>query len=213
MTKNNDLKMPIDTQLTTLFCLIDDFCTDISEQVEQYMLTCGKINRVFADSATRGKTSVGWFYGFKIHLICDHIGRLISYCITTGNVDDRKVLPDLIEHSQLTGKLFGDRGYVGKNWRSRLAEVGVQLITRVKRNMKPQSLDAFDSAVLRKRGIIEAPFHLMKSQFDLEHTRHRSKIGLLTTIFAALTLYALMFVNGYRSGIEQILKPIELKSA
>ena len=53
----------------------------------------------------------------------------------------------------------------------------------------------------------------MKSQFDLEHTRHRSKIGLLTTIFAALTLYALMFVNGYKSGIQQILKPIELKSA
>lgn len=299
--------MPIDTQLTTLFCLIDDFCSDISEQVEQYMLTCGKLkrvrqsqicasevitlllwfhltgsrnfkafylywakpflsgyfpnlpsysrfielkakyvmyfvalveslkvssagiafvdstklavchnkriyqHRVFADSATRGKTSVDWFYGFKIHLICDHIGRLVSYCITTGNVDDRKVLPDLIEHSQLTGKLFGDRGYVGKNWRSRLAEVGVQLITRVKRNMKPQSLDAFDSAVLRKRGIIEAPFHLMKSQFDLEHTRHRSKIGLLTTIFAALTLYALVLVNGYKSGIQQILKPIELK--
>ena len=70
-----------------------------------------------------------------------------------------------------------------------------------------------DSAVLRKRGIIEAPFHLMKSQFDLEHTRHRSKIGLLTTIFAALTLYALVLVNGYKSGIQQILKPIELKSA
>ena len=73
MTKNNDLKMPIDTPLTTLFCLIDDFCTDISEQVEQYMLTCGKINRVFADSATRGKTSVGWFYGFKIHICCFNI--------------------------------------------------------------------------------------------------------------------------------------------
>ena len=38
--------MPIDTQLTTLFCLIDDFCSDISEQVEQYMLTYGKIKRV-----------------------------------------------------------------------------------------------------------------------------------------------------------------------
>ena len=73
MTKNNDLKMPIDTPLTTLFCLIDDFCTDISEQVEQYMLTCGKINHIFADSATRGKTSVDWFYGFKIHICCFNI--------------------------------------------------------------------------------------------------------------------------------------------
>ena len=301
--------MPIDTQLTTLFCLIDDFCTDISEHIEQYMRNNGKIkrirqsqisasevltlllwfhltgsrnfktfyfywaklflsayfpnlpsysrfielrakymvyfvalieslkvpstgiafidstkiavchnkrihqHRVFADSASRGKTSVDWFYGFKIHLICDHIGRLVSYCITKGNVDDRKVLPELIEHSKLKGKLFGDRGYVGKNWRSRLAELGVQLITRVKRNMKPQPLEPFDSAVLRKRGIIEAPFKLMKSQFDLEHTRHRSKTGLLVTIFSALTLYALLLVKGYNSGVQQILKPIKFKSA
>jgi len=300
--------MPIDTQLTSLFCLIDDFCTDISVDVQQYMLTFGgakrqrkskisasevitlllwfhltgsrnfktfylywakpflasyfpnlpsynrfielkakyvmyfvalieslkvpsagiafidstkiavchnkRINqhRVFADSATRGKSSVDWFYGFKIHLICDHIGRLISYCITTGKVDDRKVLPELTKKANLKGKLFGDRGYIGKNWKARLAEVGVQLITRIKKNMKPQPLDPFDSAVLRKRGIIEAPFNLMKSQFDLEHTRHRSKIGLLTTIFSALTLYALVLVNGYNSGIQQILKPIELKS-
>ena len=173
-------------------------------------------HRVFVDSASHGKTSVDWFYGFKIHLICDHIGRLVSYCITKGNVDDRKVLPvtpELIEHSKLKGKLFGDRGYVSKNWQFRLAKLGVKLITRVKRNMKPHPLDPFDSAILRKRGIIEAPFKLMKSQFDLEHTRHRSKTGLLVTIFSALTLYALVPVNGYNSGVQQILKPIKFKSA
>lgn len=301
--------MPTNTQLTSLFCLIDDFCTDISADIEQHMLTHGKTkrlrqsnihasevitvllwfhltgsrtfktfylcwakpflssyfpnlpsysrfielkakyvmyfvalieslkvssagiafidstklavchnkrinqHRVFADSASRGKSSVDWFYGFKLHLICDPVGRLVSYCITTGNVDDRKVLPDLVQSSKLKGKLFGDRGYIGKNWKARLAEVGVQLITRVKSNMKPQTLDPFDSAVLKKRGIIESPFNLMKSQFDLENTRHRSKIGLLTTIFSALALYALVLVNGYKSGIQQILTPIELKPA
>ncbi|MFT0694046.1 IS982 family transposase [Acinetobacter bereziniae] len=145
-------------------------------------------HRVLTDSASRGKSSVEWFYGFKLHLICDHVGQFVSYCITTDNVDDRKVLPDLVQSSKLKGKLFGDRSYIGKNWKVRLAEMGVQLITRVKRNMKPQALDPFDHAVLRKRGIIESPFNQMKSQFDLEHTRHRSKIGLLTTIFSALTL-------------------------
>ncbi len=69
-------------------------------------------------------------------MICDHVGRLVFYCITTGSVDDRKVLPDLVQSSQLKGKLFGDR------------------------------------ALLRKRGIIESLFNLVKSQFDLEHTRH-----------------------------------------
>lgn len=75
-------------------------------------------HRLFADSASRGKSSVDWFYGFKLHLICDHVGRLVSYCITTGHVDDRKVLPHLVQLSQLKGKLFGDRGYVGKNWKT-----------------------------------------------------------------------------------------------
>lgn len=93
-------------------------------------------HRVFVDSVSRGKSSVDWLYGFKLHLIYDHVGRLVSYCITTGSVDDRKVLPDLVQSSKLKGKLFDDR------------------------------------AVLRKRGIIESLFNLVKSQFDLEHTRH-----------------------------------------
>ncbi len=85
-------------------------------------------------------------------------------------MDDRKVLPDLVQSSNLKGKMFGDRGYIGENWKVRLTEMGVQLITRIKRNMKPQALAPLDRAVLRKRGIIESPFNLMKSQFDLEHT-------------------------------------------
>lgn len=169
-------------------------------------------HRVLTDSASRRKSSVDWFYGFKLHLICDHVGQFVSYCITTGNMDDRKVLPDLVQSSKLKGKLFGDRGYIGENWKVRLAEMGVQLITRIKRNMKPQALDPLDRAVLRKRGIIESPFNLMKSQFDLEHTRHRSKIGLLTTIFSALMLYALLLVKDDNSEIQQILAPLKLKS-
>jgi len=47
-------------------------------------------NKVFKGIAKRGKTTMGWFYGFKLHLIINHKGELLSFIVTPGNVDDRK---------------------------------------------------------------------------------------------------------------------------
>ena len=54
-----------------------------------------KRHKVFADLAKRGKTSMGWFYGFKLHLVVNDQGQLVAYCLTPGNVDDRKPVPHL----------------------------------------------------------------------------------------------------------------------
>ena len=45
-------------------------------------------NSVFIDLAERGKGSMGWFYGFKLHLIVNDRGELLSFFLTSGNVDD-----------------------------------------------------------------------------------------------------------------------------
>ena len=58
----------------------------------------------------------------------------MSFIITPGNVDDRKPLLHLFK--KLTGKGFGDRGYIGKKWAKKLKEIGVQFMTSVKKNMK-----------------------------------------------------------------------------
>jgi hypothetical protein len=70
-------------------------------------------NKVFEGIATRGKTSMGWFYGLKLHLVVNDQGELLACQLTPGNVDDRTPVPILSK--RLFGKLFGDRGYVSRS--------------------------------------------------------------------------------------------------
>jgi hypothetical protein len=50
-------------------------------------------HKTFANEAERGKYSTGWFYGFKLHLLVDDCGEILSFQVTRGNVDDRKPVP------------------------------------------------------------------------------------------------------------------------
>lgn len=111
-------------------------------------------HRVFSGMAKRGKTSTGWKFGFKLHLVINHLGELLSFCLTPGNRDDRKPVKDLTEG--LVGWLYGDKGYISKELAAWLAEKGLNLVTKAKKNMKPRLLRAFDKLMLRKRAIIES---------------------------------------------------------
>jgi hypothetical protein len=105
-------------------------------------------HKTFKDETRRGKSSTGWFYGFKLHLVVDDQGEILSFSITKGNVDDRKPVPTLAKN--LIGKLFGDRGYISKKLTELLATDDIELITTIKKNMKPRVMAAFDALLLRK---------------------------------------------------------------
>ncbi len=79
---------------------------------------------------------MGWFFGFKLHLICNEKGELLNFMITPGDVDDRKPLDYKPFVEFLYGKLVGDKGYIGKELFQRLFVDGIQLITKLKSNMK-----------------------------------------------------------------------------
>jgi len=145
-------------------------------------------HKTFADEAGRGKSSTGWFYGFKLHFIVNDRGEIVSFCFTRGNVDDRTPVPFLAK--SLIGKLFGDRGYISKKLTELLAEENVELITTVKKNMKPKVIAAFDKLVLRKRSIIETINDQLKNIFDLEHSRHRSLTNYFVNAVAGLIAYS-----------------------
>jgi hypothetical protein len=145
-------------------------------------------HKTFVNEAGRGKSSTGWFYGFKLHLIINDRGEILSFCITPGHVDDRKPVPKLVK--QLVGKLFGDRGYISKKLTHWLASQDVQLITTLKKNMKTRTLDAFDQVVLRKRSLIETLNDQLKNIFNLEHSRNRSLLNYLSNVVACLVAYS-----------------------
>ena len=146
-------------------------------------------HKVFAGLATRGKSTMGWFFGFKLHLIVNDRGDIISWSLTQGNVDDRKPVPRLAK--KVKGKLFGDKGYISQPLFVTLFEKGTQLITTLRSNMKSRVLPLFDRILLRKRFIIETINDQLKNIAQIEHSRHRSPVNFLINLVGALSAYQL----------------------
>jgi DDE family transposase len=148
-----------------------------------------KQNKVFKGVATKGKSTMGWFFGFKLHLIINDRGELLSFYLTKGNVDDRNVEVMTTMTKEIFGKLFGDKGYISQALSELLFQDGVQLITKVRKNMKKQNISDVDAILLRKRALVESVNDELKNMCKIEHTRHRSVKGFLVNIVAALTAY------------------------
>jgi hypothetical protein len=144
-------------------------------------------HQVMAEFAARGKTRVNWFYGFKLHLVINDQGELLGVKITAGNVDDRDPVPELTR--SLFGKLFGDRGYISQPLFEQLWEQGVQLVTKIRKNMKNKLLPLFDKLLLRKRSIIETINDPLKNISQIEHSRHRSPLNFFVNLIAGLVAY------------------------
>jgi transposase len=144
-------------------------------------------HRVFVGLAQRGKGSMGWFYGFKLHLVINEQGEVLGVTLTPGQVDDRRPVRKLVR--QLWGKLFGDRGYLSQELFEQLWEQGLQLITKLKRNMKNKLMPLLDKVLLRKRALIECVNDQLKNVSQIEHTRHRSASNGIVNILAAVVAY------------------------
>jgi len=144
-------------------------------------------HRVFKDLAAGGKTTMGWFYGFKLHLIVNELGELLSVHLTPGNVDDRNPLAAMSK--DLFGKLFGDKGYLSQSLFERLLGRGLELVTTVRKNMKNQLMLLSDRLLLRKRFIIETIVDQLKNISQIEHTRHRSPVNFAINLLAGLVAY------------------------
>lgn len=144
-------------------------------------------HRVFTGLAARGQSSLGWFYGFKLHLIVNEVGEVLAFLLTPGNVDDRKPVPKLTR--RLFGKLFGDKGYLSQALFEQLWQQGLQLITGLRARMKNRLLPLMDKLLLRKRHIIETINDQLKNQSQIEHSRHRSPINFVVNVLAGLIAY------------------------
>jgi hypothetical protein len=144
-------------------------------------------HQVFKKIAKRGKTSMGWFYGFKLHRVVNNRGELLAFHLTPGNVDDRHPVPHLTRG--LSGKLFGDKGYISKHLFQVLFEKGLKLITPLRKNMHNRLLPLFDKLLLRRRSLIETINDPLKNISQIEHSRHRSIANFMVNLLAGLIAY------------------------
>lgn len=166
-----------------------------------------KQHKVFKKIARKGKNSMGFFFGFKLHLICNQQGEIIGVLLTSGNKadNDERVLKTLLE--DLQGTFYGDKGYISR-LRPYFQEKQVKLITKVRKNMSPEKLSKEERYFLGKRTLIETVIDLLKNECQIEHTRHRSHRNFLVNLWAGIIAYKFLdkkpAIQDYKKEIEKI---------
>ncbi len=180
------------TMFLKMQCLGD--CTGITYVDSTPIRVCKnkriKRNKVFKDIATVGKSTMGWFFGFKLHLIVNEKGDILNFVITQGNVDDRSPLNDSKFLEKIKGKLYGDKGYISSKLTQLLFVDGIQLITGIRDKMKNCLLELKDKIMLRKRSVIETINDELKNICQVEHSRHRSFENFISNLISGLIAYS-----------------------
>jgi Transposase DDE domain len=166
-------------------------CTGISFVDATFVAVCDtrRINqhKVFKGLAARGKGSTGWSFGFKLHVVVNEYGELLAIYLTAATRHELKALPSLVK--RLFGKLFGDMAYLSQPVFEQLMQQGIQLITKLKANMKNKLMLMTDKLLLRKRSIIETINDQLKNISQIEHSRHRSPLNFLVNLASGLIAY------------------------
>lgn len=185
--------MPMSIFLKTC-CL--GLCTGISFVDSTPIRVCHakriKRNKVFKGIAEVGKSTMGWFYGFKLHIVLSDKGEIINFAITQANVDDREPLKNEAFLKAVFGKLFADKGYISEKLTKILFVGDIHLITNIRNNMKNSLMTMNDKIMLRKRSVIETVNDELKNICQVEHSRHRSFANFITNIVSGLIAYSFL---------------------
>ena len=171
-------------------------CTGISIIDSTPIVSCHikrmHMHKTMRGLAAMGKCTMGWFYGFKLHLVINDKGEIIQWMLTPGNTDDRDPLKNEKFMEKLFGKLFADRGYISQDLFEKLFIDDIHLVTKIKKNMKNSLMNIYDKICLRKRAVIETVNDELKNICQIEHTRHRSVDNFVTNLVSALIEYNFM---------------------
>ena len=177
------------------FCNLGD-CTGISFIDSTPIRVCSNKrisrNKVFDGIASTGKSTMGWFYGFKLHLLINEKGEILNFQITKANVDDREPLKKGDFLKDIVGKIYADKGYVGQKLAFELLEKGIHLVTGIRSNMKNRLMTFMDKILLRKRSVIETINDQLKNICQIEHTRHRSATNFVVNLVAGIAAYSFL---------------------
>jgi hypothetical protein len=149
-----------------------------------------KRNKVFKNTATVGKSTMGYFFGFKLHLVVNDKGEILNFVVTQGHADDREPLKNERFIASIKGKLYGDKGYLSKELTNILFVDGLHLITNIRNNMKNCLMELKDKIMLRKRSVIETINDELKNMCQVEHSRHRSMGNFITNLLSGLIAYS-----------------------
>jgi hypothetical protein len=179
--------------------LTKEFYVD-SSKLEVCKIKRKHSHKVMKQYAQLGKSSMGWFFGLKLHLITNSLGEIMNFTITPGGMDDRQVLPELAQN--LEGKMFGDRGYQSEKKARILRKQNLFLFVPCRKNMKPKCVPPDIEQGFRRRISIERSFNRLKNVHNIEHSRHRSPRNWFTNVLSGLYAYSLDKIKSPKTDLS-----------
>lgn len=192
-----ELKESVELHMIVFLMSLFAECTGVSyvdsAKIEACSTKRAQRHKTLAGLAQWGKTGSGWFYGFKIHVVANHLREIVNVCITPGNIADNNEHVIKKMTSNLFGKIFGDKGYIlNETLWADIYYQGLQFIFHLRANMKPKLMLMEDKMLLRKRAsVIETLFGILKDRMSLQYTRVRSIYGFVCNIISMLIAYQL----------------------
>lgn len=151
--------------------------------------------KVFKGIAKKGKSTMRWYVGFKLHLLCNEKGETLNFMLTKVNVDDwsESVIDMLTE--KVFGKLYVDKGYTLQTLFGRLWDDGIHIVTEPRSNIKQLMILTYDKIMLRMSSIIESLNDMLKNVAQLVHTCHRSLHNFLMSLLETIGAYCFLRLN------------------
>lgn len=153
-------------------------------------------HKVMKQFASRGKTSQGWYYGMKLHLVIDTLGSLLSVRITTGSIQDRKVTLSML--SRLFGIILADAGYCSLPLKTKLFHLGKDFVTAVRNNMR-QLMTKEQHQLLKRRQWVEVVLSSIKDRMKMATSLPRSVTGMLAHYIYTLLAYQTFKVLNFKA--------------
>jgi hypothetical protein len=168
---------------------VDSTCIPVIHNKREFNM------KVFKSIAAKGKSTMGWYVGFKLHLLCNEKGELVNFVLTRANVDDREVSVIDTLTDKVFGKLYADKGYISQSLFGHLWDNGVHIVTGLRSNMKQRLMPLYDKIMLRKRSVIESINDMLKNVAQLVHSRHRSVHNFIMNLLAAMGAYCFFSIK------------------
>ena len=138
---------------------------------------------------------MGWFFRFKLHMIINDKREILSIMFTAADIDDRKPLKQGSFLNNIEGKFCADKGYIGEMLFENLFLDGIQLITKIKGNMKNVLMNINDKILFRKRAVIETVNDELKNISQIIHSRHQSLNNFIANDLSAIEPYCFFKKN------------------
>lgn len=140
--------------------------------------------------ADRGMSSMGWFFGFKLHVVAQEDGILLNFMVTPGNVSDKNHELVLKMFEGLRGMAVGDKGYLSLPLAKKLQQQGVGLFTGFYQNTKRMVMGDYHKK-LKLRQMVETAIGGIKFRKNCASSLPRSVDGYFWRYVSAIFAYIL----------------------